>query len=108
MIDRRDDQRIAIDRGELRDKVDAADPAAAPLETDSEAAGMPHPAASGDADARQKSLAASRVPVPDVDRVAAVSRERRARDQRARRWRLAAFPLVILALVTALLVLLTV
>jgi len=34
--------RIAIDRGRSGDKVDAADPAAAPLGTDDEAAGTPN------------------------------------------------------------------
>jgi hypothetical protein len=41
--------RHAIDRGATGDKVDAGDPAAAPLGTDEEAAGTPIPAEAADA-----------------------------------------------------------
>jgi len=39
-VENADSVRAAIDRGETRDKVAAADPAAAPLGSDSEAAGV--------------------------------------------------------------------
>jgi len=44
-IETTDQLRIAIDQGEGGDKVDAADPAAAPLGTDDEAGGSPESAA---------------------------------------------------------------
>ncbi|WP_439409643.1 hypothetical protein ACNJX9_17145 [Bradyrhizobium sp. DASA03076] len=44
-IETTDQLRIAIDQGGGRDKVDAADPSAAPLGTDDEAAGSPENAA---------------------------------------------------------------
>ncbi len=57
-----------IDRGDLRDKVAAPDPARASFEADSEAAGFPDGAAVRAADAEQARKAQRAVPRLDPDR----------------------------------------
>jgi hypothetical protein len=57
--------RERIDAGEMRDKVDVSDPAAAPMDTDNEAAGAPTPAAADVADREQAAAAQRAVPERD-------------------------------------------
>jgi hypothetical protein len=64
--------RERIDAGEMRDKVKAPDPAAAPMDTDNEAAGAPTPAAVADAADREQAAAAQRA-VPESDKSRAES-----------------------------------
>jgi hypothetical protein len=59
--------RHRIDTDAMRDKVDAPDPAAAPMDTDNEAAGTPTPVAVAEAADRQQMAAAQRA-VPRLDR----------------------------------------
>jgi hypothetical protein len=70
--DKREDvlsSREATDRGVLRDKVAVPDPAAVPLEADSEAAGTPAVGgATAAADAAQAAIADRAVPRLDPDR----------------------------------------
>ena len=67
----RDMIRVLIDRSELRDKVDAEDPAIVPMDTDAEAAGTPtSPEADAD-DYEQAARAKRHVPYPDPSRVRA-------------------------------------
>jgi hypothetical protein len=84
MVDPTRDTRIAIDRSALRDKVNVVDPTAAPLETDSEAAGASHPRAAGDTEAEQRQAAQRNVPELDVNRTGTTSNEPWAERQRAR------------------------
>jgi hypothetical protein len=71
----RDYVRVLIDRTELRDKVDADDPAAVPMDTDAEAAGTPTPPEADAVDYEQAACAKGRVPHPDRSRVRANPRE---------------------------------
>jgi hypothetical protein len=71
----RDRIRMLIDRGELRDKVDADDPAAVPMDTDAEAAGTPTPPEADEIDCEQAARAKRRVPHPDPCRVRANPKE---------------------------------
>ena len=58
--------RARIDAGEMRDKAVVGDPAAAPMDTDNEAAGAPTPEAVADAADRRQMAAAQRA-VPRLD-----------------------------------------
>ncbi len=62
-----------IDRGDLRDKVAAPDPAQASFEADSEAAGFPDGAAVRAADAEQAHKAQRAVPRLDPDRAVSLA-----------------------------------
>jgi hypothetical protein len=64
--------RQATDEGALRDKVAAQDPAAVPLQADSEAAGTPTPVASAAA-ATEAQAKQAQAAVPHLDRDRAVS-----------------------------------
>jgi hypothetical protein len=60
---------LRTDKGDFRDKVAAADPAAAPVDADSEAAGAPIPiAATEAANRRQATIAGAAVPKLDPNR----------------------------------------
>jgi hypothetical protein len=59
--------RERIDRGAMRDKVVVVDPAAAPMDTDNEAAGAPTPELVAETADRRQMAAAQRA-VPTLDR----------------------------------------